>query len=118
MTTAHSSSDLKHMDSTEAQSDWRAPSEATETRTRAIVAIIAAAVSVSLVLVFRLVFGQHTSDFEQLVVGARRVVAGETPYTLSPLPGLEWPIFYPMPAIVFGIPFTHLPPTVVQSIFC
>src|SRR5262249_27554796 len=92
--------------------------QAPPARTRAIVAIVAACVSVGLVLVFRLVLGQHTSDLDQLIVGARRVMSGETPYTPSPLPGLEWPIFYPMPAIVLAAPFTGLAPTIAQSIFC
>jgi hypothetical protein len=73
---------------------------------------------VGLVLTFRLVFGQRSSDFDQLVIGARRVMHGETPYTLSPLPGLEWPIFYPMPAIVFAVPFSYLSPAVSQAVFC
>ena len=87
-------------------------------RTRAAIAIAGAAISVSLVLIFRVVLGQHTSDFDQLLVGAQRVTTGQTPYTLAPLPGLEWPIFYPMPAIVLAMPVMYLAPAVAQSVFC
>ena len=48
------------------------------------------------------------SDFDQLWIGARAVVAGENPYAVVPRQ-FAWPLFYPMPAVVVSLPFSALP---------
>jgi len=83
-------------------------SEVLRWRTRATVAITIAVASFGLALMFRLAFNQQSSDFDQIVVGAQRALRGLTPYTATALPGLEWPIYYPMPALVLGLPFAFL----------
>ena len=72
----------------------------------------------ALALFFRFGLGQTSSDFDQIVIGARRALSGLTPYTPVPLPGLEWPIYYPMPALLLGLPFVALPLAWGQAIFC
>jgi hypothetical protein len=78
-------------------------------RRRSAVTVGVGLVSFALALCFRLVLHQQSSDFDQLVVGAGRVLSGLTPYTATPLPGLAWPIYYPMPALMLGLPFIGWP---------
>jgi hypothetical protein len=88
------------------------------TRHRAAAVIGVGLGSFALALCFRLVLHQQSSDFDQIVVGARRVVSGETPYTLTPLPGLQWPIYYPMPAVILGLPFIRCSLPLAHATFC
>lgn len=46
------------------------------------------------------------SDFDQIWLGGRAMLAGENPY-LS-LTDYRWPPFYPLPAYIIGIPFAPL----------
>ncbi len=87
-------------------------------RQRTVAAIGVGLLSFALALCFRLVLHQQSSDFDQLVVGARRVLSGETPYTTTPLPGLVWPIYYPMPALMLGLPFMGWPLPLGHATFC
>ena len=88
------------------------------THRRLLVAAIVGTTSFFVVLLLRLHFHQSSSDFDQLVVGARRLLAGYTPYTANPLPALGWPIYYPAPALVLGIPFVGLPLPWAHAVFC
>jgi hypothetical protein len=74
--------------------------------------------SFALALCFRLVLHQQSSDFDQIVVGAQRILVGQTPYTTTPLPGLQWPIYYPLPALVLGLPLVALPLPLAHVAFC
>ena len=87
-------------------------------RARLTAALLSGLASFVLVLVFRQVAGQKTSDFDQLVVGMRQVLNGSTPYTLTPLPGLEWPVYYPLPALLVALPLVGLPLELGQAVFC
>lgn len=87
-------------------------------RQRTVAAIGVGLLSFVLALCFRLVLHQQSSDFDQLVLGARRVLSRETPYTATPLPGLQWPIYYPMPALMLGLPFIGLPLPLGHAAFC
>jgi hypothetical protein len=86
-------------------------------RTRLALSLCVAAATCGLALVFRLVFKQQSSDFDQIVIGARRALAGLSPYSLVALPGLEWPIYYPMPAIVLGLPLAALSIAWAHAVF-
>jgi len=87
-------------------------------RARLVVAVAVAAAAFGLALTFRLVLKQESSDFDQIVVGARRLLAGLSPYTRTALPGLEWPIYYPIPALIIGMPFAALPIAWAHALFC
>jgi hypothetical protein len=50
-----------------------------------------------------------TSDFEQIWEGARALLAGADPYTEVPKTGTHYPLYYPLTAIVIGIPLAGLP---------
>jgi hypothetical protein len=50
-----------------------------------------------------------TSDFEQIWLGARVLLAGADPYAVVPTTGTRFPLFYPLTAVVVGIPFAPLP---------
>jgi hypothetical protein len=50
-----------------------------------------------------------TSDFEQVWVGARALLSGADPYTVVPTTGTRYPLYYPLTAIVVGVPFAPLP---------
>ena len=48
------------------------------------------------------------SDFDQIWLGARALLAGRDPYVEVPGKGFPWPLYYPLPALILGIPFTPL----------
>jgi hypothetical protein len=50
-----------------------------------------------------------TSDFELIWVGARALLSGADPYAVVPATGTHYPLYYPLTAIVVGIPFAGLP---------
>jgi hypothetical protein len=50
-----------------------------------------------------------TSDFEPIWVGASVLLAGGDPYTVVPTTGTHYPLYYPLTAIVIGLPFAGLP---------
>jgi hypothetical protein len=50
-----------------------------------------------------------TSDFELIWVGARALLSGADPYAVVPSTGTHYPLYYPLTAIVVGIPFAALP---------
>lgn len=50
-----------------------------------------------------------TSDFELIWVGARALLSGADPYVVVPATGTHYPLYYPLTAIVVGIPFAGLP---------
>ena len=50
-----------------------------------------------------------TSDFEAIWVGARVLLAGGDPYTVVPTTGTHYPLYYPLTAIVIGLPLAGLP---------
>jgi hypothetical protein len=50
-----------------------------------------------------------TSDFEQIWVGARALLRGLDPYTVVPATGTHFPLFYPLPALLVGLPFAAVP---------
>ena len=62
------------------------------------------------------------SDFDQIWVAARALIGGANPYdavrsgyeTLGPLP---FPLFYPLPAVVAGVPFAFLPLVAARAAF-
>jgi len=87
-------------------------------RRRAAVAAAVGLASFGLAVCFRIVLRQQSSDFDQIVLGARRVLSGLTPYTTAPLPGLSWPIYYPMPALVLGVPFAGWSLPWAHATFC
>lgn len=44
------------------------------------------------------------SDFDQVWLGARALLSGRDPYTEVPK-NFPWPLYYPLPALVLGLPF-------------
>jgi hypothetical protein len=62
------------------------------------------------------------SDFDQIWVASRALLAGENPYRAvttgfgghGPLP---FPLFYPLPAVVAGIPFAFMPMVAARATF-
>ena len=50
-----------------------------------------------------------TSDFELIWVGARALLSGADPYAVVPTTGTHYPLYYPLTAIVVGLPFAALP---------
>jgi hypothetical protein len=58
----------------------------------------------------------HWSDFDQIWLGARVLLAGENPY-----PAVErsfpWPLYYPLPALLMGLPLAPLSLTGARCAF-
>jgi hypothetical protein len=50
-----------------------------------------------------------TSDFDQIWQGARVLVSGADPYAVVPTTGTHFPLFYPLPAVLVGLPFAAFP---------
>jgi hypothetical protein len=50
-----------------------------------------------------------TSDFELIWVGARALLSGADPYAVVPATGTRYPLYYPLTAIVVGLPFAAMP---------
>ncbi|MGH7580011.1 MAG: hypothetical protein ACREM9_07555 [Gemmatimonadales bacterium] len=46
-----------------------------------------------------------TSDFEPVWIGARALLAGLDPYAVVPTAGTRYPLYYPLPAVLVGLPF-------------
>jgi hypothetical protein len=60
------------------------------------------------------------TDFDQLWHAARALLAGSDPYTATG-PGRtfqwDWPLYYPLPAVLFVVPFTFLPVVAARVAF-
>jgi hypothetical protein len=60
------------------------------------------------------------TDFDQLWHAARALTAGNDPYAVVG-PGRpfqwDWPLYYPLPAVLFAVPFTFLPVLVARIVF-
>jgi hypothetical protein len=56
------------------------------------------------------------SDFDQIWLAGRAILHGGDPYR-AVLVRLQWPLFYPMPAAVVGMPFSLLPPALAGPLF-
>jgi hypothetical protein len=55
---------------------------------------------------------EHSTDFDHLYQAAGRLLGGENPYP----PGGVWsPLFYPLPAVLFSLPFTVLPLPIARA---
>jgi hypothetical protein len=50
---------------------------------------------------------EEWSDFDQIWLGARALLDGLNPYAAVPKE-FPWPLLYPMPAVLFGLPFAWL----------
>jgi hypothetical protein len=50
-----------------------------------------------------------SSDFDQIWVAARALISGADPYAVIPTIGTHYPFFYPLPAVLVGIPFAVFP---------
>ncbi|HEY9505010.1 MAG TPA: hypothetical protein VIQ27_03480 [Gemmatimonadales bacterium] len=50
-----------------------------------------------------------TSDFEPVWSGARALISGRDPYAVVPTGGTRYPLYYPLPAVILGLPFGALP---------
>jgi hypothetical protein len=49
-----------------------------------------------------------TSDFEQIWVAGRAWLAGQDPYSVVPTTGTHYPLLYPFPAVMVGIPLAPM----------
>jgi hypothetical protein len=58
-----------------------------------------------------------TSDFDQIWVGARALVSGADPYAVVPTSGTRFPLFYPLPAVLVGLPFAAFPVSVARVLW-
>jgi hypothetical protein len=63
---------------------------------------------------------EWATDFDQFWFAARALLRGANPYTVVG-PGREfqwdWPLYYPLPAVLFAAPFTVLPVAVGRVLF-
>jgi hypothetical protein len=56
------------------------------------------------------------SDFDQIWLGARAVLAGRDPYA-EVLQLFPWPLYYPLPALLLGLPFALVPLGLARVLF-
>ena len=62
------------------------------------------------------------SDFDQIWLAGRALLAGENPYRavatgFAGHAGLPFPLFYPLPAVVAGVPFALMPLVAARAAF-
>ncbi|HET6345627.1 MAG TPA: hypothetical protein VFH51_11895, partial [Myxococcota bacterium] len=50
-----------------------------------------------------------TSDFDQVWVAARALLAGQDPYAVVPIQGTHYPFLYPLPAALIAVPVAWVP---------
>ena len=89
-------------------------------RTRAIVALAFALVAAAYATARALHEPNWPTDFDQLWYAARALLAGNDPYGAvgpgTPFPWL-WPLYYPLPAVLFAVPFSFLPVVAARVAF-
>jgi hypothetical protein len=56
------------------------------------------------------------SDFDQLWLGSRALLAGQNPYVAVPT-AFPWPLYYPLPAMLVTLPFAALPLPIARAAF-
>jgi hypothetical protein len=59
---------------------------------------------------------EEWSDFDQIWLGARALLAGANPYVVVPKE-FPWPLLYPLPAVLFGLPLAGLPVELARIAF-
>jgi hypothetical protein len=59
---------------------------------------------------------EEWSDFDQIWLGARALLQGRNPYAVVPRE-FPWPLLYPLPALLFGLPLAGLPVEVARVTF-
>jgi hypothetical protein len=105
----------------------RAAAEATDavgapTRSRRVAIATAVGLAVAAYVVARArVYPSWVADIAQSWVGARALLRGQNPYlAVGPMGTamyLPWPLFYPLPALLFTAPFTLLPMDLFRPVF-
>ncbi|MFL5575706.1 MAG: hypothetical protein ACJ79S_07060 [Gemmatimonadaceae bacterium] len=94
-------------------SDAPAPGRGARVAVAAILAILAAALVSTR-------GPEYVSDFDQLLAGGRALRAGGSPYAaVGPGRAFDWPwpLYYPLPAILFALPFSYLPLVAARATF-
>lgn len=84
---------------------------------RVAVAVAVAIVAALVALRFQLGGTSDYSDFDQIWYAARAVLAHRDIYTATPRSLFPWPLYYPYPAAVIGVPFAVLPRLVASTVF-
>ena len=89
-------------------------------RTRAVVALAFALITAAYATARALHEPGWPTDFDQLWYAARALLAGNDPYTaVGPDRAFrwDWPLYYPLPAVLFATPFTVVPVLVARIAF-
>jgi hypothetical protein len=96
------------------------PTTASVTRTRVMVALAFAAITAAYVTARALHEPNWPTDFDQLWHAATALRGGDDPYAVvgpgRPFPWL-WPLYYPLPAVLFAVPLTLLPVQAGRIVF-
>ena len=61
--------------------------------------------------------GLVTIDWDQLWVAARGLLAGSDPYAAVEASRWPWPLYYPIPAVIVALPFSHLSLTLARALW-
>lgn len=89
-------------------------------RTRALVALSFATITAAFVTARVLHEPHWPTDFDQLWHAAKALRGGEDPYAVVG-PGRSfpwlWPLYYPLPAVLYAVPFTLVPVAVARIAF-
>lgn len=84
---------------------------------RIAVAAALGALSALYITVVYLVQPQAAPDFDQWWVAARALRMGLDPYAAIAASRWPWPLFYPLPAVLFVLPLSFLPVLVARAVF-
>lgn len=86
---------------------------------RAAAATVIALVAVAYQLRLSTVQGDFGTDFDPIRLGARLLLHGQSPYQIGPSGRYVWPfpLLYPLPAVLLGVPFVALPLVAARCAF-
>jgi len=96
------------------------PTTRSVNRKRALVALSFAAITAAFVTARVLHEPHWPTDFDQLWHAAKALRGGEDPYAVVG-PGRSfpwlWPLYYPLPAVLYAVPFTLVPVAIARIAF-
>ena len=84
---------------------------------RMFAAIAIGALSAGIVTEYYRLHPEAVSDFDPLWVATRALLAGADPFAAVAALGWQWPLYYPLPALLVLVPFAVFPVGIARALF-
>jgi hypothetical protein len=98
------------------EKDSQANADSSVTRRPLVIALVAGVAAGAFVWWYYQHYPSEWSDFDQVWLGARFLLAGRDPYVEVPRV-FPWPLYYPLPTLLVGVPFAALPLVQARILF-